>query len=59
MNSKIHHGELCPDRDPGTSDLDAYLSIRREKEKLRASHICEDTSVKSMHLAHKLNSSGE
>jgi hypothetical protein len=36
INKKIHHGDLCPERDPSVSDLQAYLDIRKDKEKLRA-----------------------
>ena len=38
MNKKISNADLCPEREPGVSDLDAYLNIRKEKETLRASH---------------------
>lgn len=59
VNSKIHPGDLCPDRDPQVSDLDAYLEIRKEKETLRAAHISKDTSVKCKHLEHRIGSNGE
>lgn len=58
VNSKIHPGDLCPDRDPNVSDLNAYLEIRKQKETLRAAHVFEDTSAKCKHLSQRADSQG-
>ena len=59
VNSRIHPGDLCPDRDPNVSDLNAYLEIRKQKETLRAKHAFEDDSAKCRHLAQRADSQGK
>ena len=56
VNSKIHPGDLCPDRDPEVSDLTAYLAIRQEKERLRATHSYPENRATNRHLAHREDS---
>jgi hypothetical protein len=58
VNKRISKGDLCPNRPEGVSDLQAYLNIRNEKEKIRASHLNPDTGMHSRLLDHRMADDG-
>lgn len=58
MNKKISNDDLCPNREAGVSDLDAYLNIRKEKENIRASHVHHDPPVQSRLIENRIENDG-